>query len=220
MQLICIEEHCIDPDIEQACRSQITRQAPYMQHLQLPSPAAQHISSTNHQAQKLTQAPCLDEPRVAQMDRCGIDVQIVYYSSPAQFAPATEAAELAAKANDRLALACQAFPGRFYGFATLPWQNATAAAAELERAVHLLSMKGAMIIGRPSDSFPDNNQYEPVLRKFSELKVPLYVHPFAPMLNVQESYYAGLEPAISAAFSLGGWGWHHEAGIQVLRMLL
>lgn len=220
MQIICIEEHCIDPDIEQACRSQVGRQAPYMQYLQLPGPAAKHISSTSHQEQKLTQPPCLDESRIAQMDRCGIDVQIVSYSSPTQFAPTTEIAELAAKANDRLALSCQRFPGRFYGFATLPWQDPTAATAELERAVHSLGMKGAMIIGRPGDSFLDDVRYTPVLQKFSDLNVPLYVHPFAPMLSVQESYYAGLDPAISAAFSLGGWGWHHEAGIQILRMLL
>jgi hypothetical protein len=50
--------------------------------------------------------------------------------------------------------------------------------------------------------------------------MPLYLHPLAPLPQVQEVYYSGLRPEVSASFSLGGWGWHHEAGVHVLRLIL
>ena len=33
--------------------------------------------------------------------------------------------------------------------------------------------------------------------------------------QVQEGYYSRLSPEVEAQFSLVGWGWHHEAGVQV-----
>lgn len=50
--------------------------------------------------------------------------------------------------------------------------------------------------------------------------VPLYLYPFHPLPQVQQAYYAGLPDAVVAQFSLAGWGWHHEAGIHLLRMIL
>jgi len=37
---------------------------------------------------------------------------------------------------------------------------------------------------------------------------------------VQKAYYGGLSPEISAQLSLAGWGWHHEAGVHILRLIL
>ena len=43
----------------------------------------------------------------------------------------------------------------------------------------------------------------------------------APRLpQVQKPSYGGLKPEVSAQFLVGGWGWHHEAGIHVLRLIL
>jgi uncharacterized protein len=50
--------------------------------------------------------------------------------------------------------------------------------------------------------------------------VPLYVHPSHPLPQVQQAYYSGFSPEVTAQFSLAGWGWHHEAGIHVLRLIL
>ena len=77
-----------------------------------------------------------------------------------------------------------------------------------------------MLIGRPGKDFLDNRRYEPVLAKLNELRAALYVHPGAPLQQVREPYYGGLEKVVSARLSLFGWGWHNEAGVQVVRMLL
>jgi predicted TIM-barrel fold metal-dependent hydrolase len=94
-----------------------------------------------------------------------------------QLAPAAQSVELTRAAHDRLAAIARAHSNRFAGFATLPWQEPQAAAAELERAVHELGLKGTLLIGRPGKTFLDDPRYEPVLAKLAELKVPLYVHP-------------------------------------------
>lgn len=41
------------------------------------------------------------------------------------------------------------YPDRFYSFATLPWNNPTAAADELRRCVNELGFVGTLISGRP-----------------------------------------------------------------------
>lgn len=74
---------------------------------------------------------------------------------------------------DGLAEIARAHPGRFAGFATLPWQDPQAAAAELERTVHELGFKGTLLIERSGQTFLDDPRYEPVLAKLAELKVPL-----------------------------------------------
>jgi hypothetical protein len=147
-------------------------------------------------------------------------MQIVSYSSPIQLVPAEQAVELATAANDRLAAAVTANPDRLRGFAALPWQAPSATVDELDRAVTELGLNGVLIVGRPGDTFLDDPRYEPVLSKLAELRVPLYLHPYFPSRQVQEVYYAGLPDAVSAEFSLGAWGWHHEAGVHLLRLIL
>ena len=81
-------------------------------------------------------------------------------------------------------------------------------------------MVGTLLQGRPGQSFLDDVRYEPVLAKLNELKLPIYVHPGFPLQQVREPYYGGLDKEVSARLSLFGWGWHNEAGIQVIRMIL
>ena len=48
----------------------------------------------------------------------------------------------------------------------------------------------------------------------------LYVHPGPPMRQVQRPYYDGFAPEVTARLSLFGYGWHNEAGAQVVRLIL
>jgi uncharacterized protein len=59
-----------------------------------------------------------------------------------------------------------------------------------------------------------------VLQKLNDLGAPIYLHPGPPLPQVQQRYYGGIKPEVSAQFSLAGWGWHHEAGIHVLRLIM
>lgn len=68
--------------------------------------------------------------------------------------------------------------------------------------------------------FLDDKAFLPILEAAESLQVPIYIHPAPPMTSVQKCYYDGLGDRLSARLSLYGWGWHNEAGIQVLRLIL
>ena len=209
MKLICVEEHVMDGDIVAQARPALQREAPYM--------VAQESGEASPTDRRLGDFAA---GRIAEMDAHGIDMQILSYSSPVQLVPETRAVALAAAANDRLAQAVSSHPDRFGGFALLPWQVPGAAVDELDRAVTELGLNGVLIVGRPGPGFLDEPRYAPILAKLDALRVPLYVHPYDPIPEVQRSYYAGFAPAVTAQLSLGGWGWHHEAGVHVVRLVL
>ena len=223
MRIIALEEHTLDPSIAKATQAAQAAEAGYMADLgggdDGPAPSADRPYLLPV-GEIMPRAADVGFGRIADMDAHGIDMQVLSYSNAPQLAPADQGVELARAANDRLAGTVQAHPGRFAGFATLPWQDPQAAAAELERAVHDLGLKGTLLIGRPGRTFLDDRRHEPVLAKLNELGVPLYVHPGAPLPQVQQPYYGGLGKTVTARLSLFGWGWHNEAGIQVIRMIL
>lgn len=225
MKLICVEEHVLDSAISAATRSLVGAQASYLADWGSRVVDGQHVADTSRPhviapAESARKALRMDASRLADMDAAGIEMQVLSYGGFPQLLPAGQAITLNRAANDKLAQAAQTHPTRFAGFATLPWQSPEAAARELERAVQELDFKGALINGRPGETFLDDPFYAPVLAAFDALKVPLYVHPGLPLPAVQAPYYGGLERELSARLSMFAWGWHNEAGIQVVRMLL
>ena len=158
------------------------------------------------------------QDRLAQMDKHGIDMQILSYGGAPQLLAINDI-NLIKRANDELAKIVQAHPTRFAGFATLPWQNPDEALAELRRAAKL-GLKGVLINGRPSEAFLDDPRYDKILAALSELEMPLYIHPGLPHPDAQRAYYGGFDKEMTARLSLFGWGWHNEAGIQTLRLIL
>ncbi len=225
MKIICLEEHTVDAAITKAAQPVQAAEAGYMADWgsRVEDKPSELTDDRPHLAPikaVMQMAGDMGAGRIAEMDKHGIDMQVLSYSSTPQFAPAGQAAELTRAANDTLAEAVRAHPARLAGFAALPWQDPEAAAAELERAVKELGLVGTLLVGRPGQEFLDDVRYEPVLAKLNELQVPLYVHPGFPLPQVREPYYGGLDKEVSARLSLFGWGWHNEAGIQVIRMIL
>ncbi len=224
MRIIALEEHTLDSGIAKATQAAQMAEAGYMADLagtvEDEPPASANRPCLLPVREVMPRATDVGAGRLADMDAHGIDMQVLSYSNAPQLAPAGQGVELTRAANDRLAEIARAHPDRFAGFATLPWQDPQAAAAELQRAVQGLGLKGTLLVGRPGQTFLDDPHYEPVLAKLAELKVPLYVHPGSPLPQVQRPYYGGLDRTVTARLSLFGWGWHNEAGVQVIRMIL
>ncbi len=163
----------------------------------------------------------LGERRLAAMDAAGIDLQVISHTTPGvQHLDAELAIPLAREANDVLARAVAEHPDRFAAFATLPTSAPGAAADELERAVTELGFKGAMVNGHTGGRFLDDAAFDVLLARAARLGVPLYLHPAEPVAAVRDAYFKGFAPAVEWFLSAAAFGWHAEAGVHVLRMVL
>lgn len=161
------------------------------------------------------------ELRFKQMDASGVDVQVLSLTSPGvQNLEPAQAVELAQAANDTVAEVVRKNPDRFQGFATLPTPDAEAAAVELKRAVGELGLKGAMLNGRTRTRNLDHADFLPIFEAAANLHVPLYIHPQPPQRAVRDVYYSGFGGQVDMMFATAGWGWHHETGVQAMRLIL
>jgi hypothetical protein len=159
--------------------------------------------------------------RVAVMDKAGVTFQVLASAGPgADLMPPEQGPELARAYNDRLKGIVDEHPDRFAGFAHLPMSAPEAAADELQRAVEDLGFCGAMINGVTDGRFLDDPRFEPILARAVELDVPLYLHPNIPPEPVRKAYYDGLPGMSGFLLSAGGWGWHAEVAVHVLRLAL
>ena len=162
----------------------------------------------------------LAEERLALMDETGLDMQVLSLTTPALHDLGPESVELAQRANDAVAAVVTRHPTRFQALATLPVAMPEAAATELERCVRTLGFKGAMLCGRVGDRNLDHPDLAPVLERAAALRVPVLLHPRTPALAVRDAYYSGFAPELDAAFAAYGLGWHYDAGVQFVRLVL
>ncbi len=207
MRTIAIAEHFVAKGFIEAMRSN--------------APARGGLLNPMMTAERRAKLADLGSIRLQDMDAGGIDLQAISnITAVVAPLPGNEGVKLAREANDQLAAACAAHPDRFAGFASLPMMEPEAAADELERAVRSLGFKGAMIFGTTNGRFLDDPPCLPILERAAALSVPIYLHPAEPPAPVRESYYSDLDPAVSIILATGGWGWHSEAGMHALRLIL
>jgi predicted TIM-barrel fold metal-dependent hydrolase len=163
----------------------------------------------------------LTEQRLALMDESGVDVQVLSVTTPALHnLESEESLTLARRTNDLVAEMLAKYPNRFQGFATLPTAAPEEAAIELERSVTRLGLMGSMLCGRTRDKNLDHADFFPMFETAERLGVPLFVHPQIPQRAVREVYYSGFNETIDICFAAFGLGWHYEAGIQFVRLIL
>ncbi len=84
----------------------------------------------------------------------------------------------------------------------------------------LLGFNGAMLHGRTRDRNLSDEEFWPIFEVANALRAPLYLHPQSPQQGVLDAYYTGFGPATDALFARPGIGWHYEAGMQIVRLVL
>ncbi|MGI4833496.1 MAG: amidohydrolase family protein [Janthinobacterium lividum] len=206
MKLIAIEEHFLTSAIRAAWAA---------------SAIGQEGTAGFDQGEVEARLDELGPQRLALMDEAGVDVQVLSVTTPAlhNLAPA-ESVALARQTNNLLAAAVARYPARFQGFATLPMPAPAEVAPELARCVMQLGFKGAMLCGRTRAKNLDHPDFRPLFAQAAALGVPLFIHPQVPQQVVREALYAGFGEEVDAAFAAFGLGWHYEAGIQFVRLVL
>ena len=152
--------------------------------------------------------------RIADMDATSIDVQILSLTSPGvQIFDADKAVGLARDANDELAAAVAGRPDRYAGLAAIAPQNPAAAAAELERGVRNLGLKGAIVNSHTHGEYLDDPKFWDILASAEALDVPIYLHPNTPS-------NAMIKPFIDRGLDGAVFGFAVETGLHALRLVV
>jgi aminocarboxymuconate-semialdehyde decarboxylase len=119
------------------------------------------------------------DERLADMDAMGIDMQLVlpapnqcFYTVPLEIA-----VKGSRMVNDGLAEYVAKKPDRFVALGTVPLIDGREAAAELERCMTSLGMKGAEILTNVAGKELSDPQYAPFWQKAEELGALVVIHP-------------------------------------------
>ena len=206
MKLIGIEEHFITAEVNDAWNAIA---------LEATDPSvAFHAGTTRNRLIDLA------DERLALMDETGLDVQVLSLTTPMLHDLGAESLDIARRTNDALAAAVARHPTRFQALATLPVTLPEKAALELERCIKVLGFKGTVLSGRVETRNLDHPTLSPIFESAEALDAPILLHPRVPEMAVRAAYYSGFTPTVDAAFSTYGLGWHYDAGVQFLRLVL
>lgn len=119
--------------------------------------------------------------RIAHMDEYGIDRQLLLLTSPGvQVVRPGEGTPLARKANDFAAEACRTYPDRFSALAAFDPRDVEGSVQEIERAMQVLKLNGAVLNSHFQGHYLDEPAYEPILAALEANDAALYIHPVAP----------------------------------------
>ncbi len=208
MRVIAIEEHWTTRGIDEALRAQ--------------PPATRDASlALNDRGDIPERLLDLDDMRIEAMDAAGIDLQIVSIAPPGTGElAAPEAIALSREANDLASEAVGRHPTRLRAMTTLPMSDPAAAAAELRRTADDPAHVGLMTYGRTGERPLDDPAYEELLGLAAALGRPVFIHPQLPPAAVREASYGGFDPIVGLSLATFGWGWHIEAGLAALRLIL
>ena len=117
--------------------------------------------------------------RLAWMGRQGIDRQLITFPGAlgADVLPIGESLALVREVNDELAAICAAHPARFVALAGLPLADMEQSARELERAVRVLGLAGAIIPSNFLQSLAGIASLAPLLEVADAVGAHLMLHP-------------------------------------------
>jgi len=162
----------------------------------------------------------LADERLALMDETGLDAQVLSLTTPALHDLGPQSVDIARRINDAVAEVVARHTDRFEALATLPVSMPDEAALELDRCIRMLGFKGTMLCGRVGARNLDHPDIFPVFQSAASLGVPILLHPRAPDMAVRSAYYSGFSPEVDSAFSTYGLGWHYDAGVRFVRLVL
>src|SRR5437870_10096928 len=121
----------------------------------------------------------LDMERIQEMDRRGIDVQVLSINGYWWYAVKDRALadKIVRAADEGLAAWCKQHPGRFVALTSPSLQFPDLAAAQVEHAVKDLGHKGASLGGHINGESLSLAKYDVFWAKCEELGVPVFMHP-------------------------------------------
>ena len=122
------------------------------------------------------------EERIADMDRLGLDLQVLTLSTPSvYFSTRKRNLYLSKLANDYYAGLCQKYPKHFMAFATVPLGSPDDAIEELHRCVKDLGMRGVVLGTNINGKHLHVKEFWPFYEEVSRMELPIFLHPMVPV---------------------------------------
>ena len=119
--------------------------------------------------------------RLEDMDRVGIEVEVVSLSTPnVFFTDAKHQPSVARMINDSYAELIAKHPKRFKGFASIPMDAPDAALAELQRAIGELKLNGVILLSNIGGKPLTSPEYRPFFAEANRLRLCIFLHPMLP----------------------------------------
>jgi aminocarboxymuconate-semialdehyde decarboxylase len=151
------------------------------------------------------------ERRLEHMDRLGVDVHVLTIPAPgADRFEGDGAIKIARIANDAIAGIARRHPKRFIGFFTLPTCNVKASLDELERSVNELGLKGFGCFANLNGQALDREELFPIYERLAKYKLPVYIHPTAPLAT--EATGIDIMPTLI-------FGWAFDSTVAMTRLV-
>ena len=119
--------------------------------------------------------------RLEDMDRVGIDVEVVSLSTPnVFFADEQHQPEIARMVNDAYAELVAQHPARFKAFASIPMDSPDEALKELHRAIDELKMNGVILLSNIGGKPLTSPEYRSFFAEANRMKLCILLHPMLP----------------------------------------
>ncbi len=119
--------------------------------------------------------------RLADMDRVGIDVEVISLSTPnVFFTDGQHQPEIARIVNDAYAELIAQHPARFKAFASIPMDNSDAALNELHRAIDDLKLNGVILLSNIGGKPLTSPEYRQFFAEANRMKLCILLHPMLP----------------------------------------
>lgn len=119
--------------------------------------------------------------RIEDMDRVGIDVEVVSLSTPNVFFAGAEHQPAVAKMiNDSYAELIARHPQRFKGFASIPMDAPDEALKELHRAIDTLKLNGVILLSNIAGKPLTAHEYRPFFEEANRMNLCIFLHPMLP----------------------------------------
>ncbi len=117
---------------------------------------------------------------------------------------------MARVANDAIAAIARKHPQRFVGFFTLPTADIQASLDELERSVNELGLRGFGCFANLNGQALDREELFPIYERLAQYKLPVYIHPTAPLAT--EAVGIDIMPTLI-------FGWAFDSTVGMTRLI-
>jgi len=151
------------------------------------------------------------DKRLKHMDQLGIDIHVLTIPAPgADRFERNDAIQIARVANDAIAAIARCYPKRFIGFFTLPTCDIKASLDELERSVKDLGLRGFGCFVTLNGQGLDREELFPIYERLVQYKLPVYLHPTAPLAT--EATGIDIMPTLI-------FGWAFDSTVAMTRLV-